>query len=75
MSKSYAIVREAYTYTYRSYMACEDQGPDDCVGTGYTYKVMNKRGTKVLREFSDLYSAQVYVRKLRKILRKKKALA
>jgi hypothetical protein len=62
---SYKIVIEEYKYTYRSYMACEDQGEDDCVGTGYHYFVFNGK-RKLKRIFYSEKQAQDYVKILKR---------
>jgi len=67
MKSPYRIEAESYTYTYRSYMACEDNGPADCVGTRNRWVVY--RGNRKLKSHYSRSSAQEYVRRL---LRKSK---
>ena len=63
---AYIIKEIKHRYTYRSYMACEDHGPDDCVGYNYEYVIM--RGRKQLKKtFTNIDDAQKYVKKLEKI--------
>lgn len=65
MKNVYSIVKIEDCYTYRSYMACEEQREDDCVAYRTYYQVRNKYN-KPLRSFSDESLAKAYIRKLKK---------
>lgn len=61
----YKIKCEIYTYSYRSYMACEDQFEDDCVG--YNFKYLIYSSNKLLKPvFRTRLEAQKYIRKLKR---------
>lgn len=70
MSKSkYRIEEREHTYSYRSYMACEDNGQPDCTGTGVTYYVY--RGNRLLKQHSFYDDAKQHLKRLRKIEKQK----
>lgn len=66
----YRIEFEVFTYTYRSYMACEDGGEDDCVGRGYRFNVY--RGKRKLKQHHSHEAAEAHIRRLKKQNRSKK---
>lgn len=70
MSKSkYRIEEREYTYSYRGYMACEDNGRPDCMGTGVIYSVY--RGNRLLKQHSFYDDAKQHLKRLRKIEKQK----
>lgn len=60
----YQIQTEEYTYMYRSYMACEEHGEDDCVGRGFRYHVY--KGKRKLKTHHSFYDAKEHIRVLNK---------
>lgn len=70
MSESkYRIEESKYTYSYRSYMACEDHGMSDCTGTSVIYSVY--RGNRLLKQHSFYDDAKQHLKRLRKIEKQK----